>query len=385
MHIRVILGNESQNAPTDRPRAGLGRLQPELHGTGRPRLCRRSGGVADPRARQYIAGGDAPEAPRRDAGSVGNRPDARIVLRQMLEAFSEGLLVCGQLYARLANATYQYASRRLEEFRDPVRTGQDGRYNDTRPTLRMRMDDGFERALDALETRARELSPMAALRRARAALTAKAAEADVRIARIWWPDKEREDKDMDVIAPQPVAPPDQSQAAELDPVRPVPVPEPVVKFRTEAPRRRFEAPTSPAAPTVVAPLPPSDSISLTVQSRDLPDTFDPPEASSPSSDLTDNESEPSSDPDRDDRPWFLRVLSLLSFLRPRETRVPSVFDRSLALDTASDDAASEHARPEEPEGLDALERRERMLNSSTDAPLTEDELEALSRRRPREL
>ena len=130
------------------------------------------GALADVRARQYSSGDDASE--RRTAGSAGDRPDARVVVRQMLEAFAEGLLVCARLAARLALATYRYASERLEDLRDPDRTSQGGPYGDTRPTLRTRMDAGLERALDALESRVRTLSPMPALRRARAAFVAKA-------------------------------------------------------------------------------------------------------------------------------------------------------------------------------------------------------------------
>ena len=311
--------------------------------------------LSPPRARQYTAPGDAPAAPRPTSGSAGNRPDARTVARQMLEAFVEGVRVCARLAAH--------------------------------PNLRMRMYDDLDRALEALETRVRQLNPMRALRRARAALVAKTAEADVRIARIWWPDKEREDKDMDVIASRPAAPPDPTLAAELDPVRPVPVSEPLARYRTEASNRSVEAPTSPSVPIEV-PLTPDDPILSTVQSRDLPETFDPPAASSPSSNLTDSVSEPFSD-GRDDRPWFVRWLSSLSFLRRRETRVPSLFDRSLDLDTTSQ--AAEHTAPEEPQNpenfanLDPRERLQKMLDSGLDTTPTEDEIEALTRRRPREL
>ena len=121
---------------------------------------------------------------------------------------------------------------------------------------------------------------------------------------------------------------------------------------------------------VTALPPPSEPTPLVTQSRDLPDTFDPRAASSPSSDLTDALSEPFADTDRDDRPWFLRWLSALSLLWRRETRVPSLFDR---------------ACNEQPGSMDTLDRLERMLNSSADARPTEDEIEALTRRRPREL
>lgn len=116
--------------------------------------------------------------------------------------------------------------------------------------------------------------------------------------------------------------------------------------------------------------PPSEPTPLVTQRRDLPDMFDPHAAPSPSSDLTNNVSEPFADTDRDDRPWFLRWSSVLSFLWRRETRAPSVFDRS---------------RDEQLEGVNTLDRLERMLSSSADARPTEDEIEALARRRPREL
>ena len=108
--------------------------------------------LATGRTRQYPVGGGVPEAPPRTTGSAESRPDAKIVLWHMLQAFAEGLWVCARLSARLVLAAYRYAGQRFEELRDPDRADQNGRYNDTRPTLRVRIDDGLEQALEALET-----------------------------------------------------------------------------------------------------------------------------------------------------------------------------------------------------------------------------------------
>ncbi len=328
--------------------------------------------LATGRTRQYPVSGGVPEAPPRTTGSAESRPHAKIVLWHMLQAFAEGLWVCARLSARLVLAAYRYAGQRFEELRDPDRADQN-----TRPTLRMRIDDGLEQALEALETRVRALSPMPTLRRVRAAFAAKRAEAYVRIDRIWWPEEEREQEreseDMDVSAPQ-----EPGQVAELDPVRLTSPPEPVARLKTETGNVFDKATVEPLRP-------PSEPRPVTVQSHDVREGSDPPAAAQSSGDLAENVTEPVFAPDRDDRPWFLRWSSLFSFLRRRETRLPSVFDRSLDLDTASDDPVLEDAAPEEPEGLKPLEWLERMLDSNGDTPPTEDEIEALSRRRPREL
>lgn len=270
------------------------------------------------RTPQRMTGCDALEAPRGTSGSAGDRPDTRVVVRHMLEACVEGLQVCARLSARLVLSMFRYAGQRIEDFRDPDRTGQDGPFNDTRPGLRLRMDDRLEAVLSALETRVQAWSPIPALRRVGSSFAARAAESDVRIARIWWPKEEREDEDM----------------------------------------------------TATALPPPTDPTSVAAQNLDRPDEFDPPAASSPSSDLTHSVGEPLTDTDQNDRPWFLRWSSVLSFLWRRETHVPSVLDRS------SD---------EQPEGVTTLDRLERLLSASADARPTEDEIEALTRRRPREL
>ena len=294
---------------------------------------------ADLRTRRNSTTRHQPEASRRVAGSAGNRPDARVVVRQMLEAFAGGLWVCAQLSVRLAVAMYKYASQRLKELRDPDRASQDGPYNDTRPTLRMRMDEGLERVLDALETRARALSPMPALRRGRAALLARAVEADVRIARIWWPDKEREDEGMDVTASHPVASPEPLEAAELRPIHPVSLPKPAVRLGTETRGNIFDTSTVVVESTEAERRPTRDSTPETAQGLGLSETLEPSAASPRTSEVTDDVVAASSESDREDRPWFLRWSSLLSFLHRRETRVPSVFDRSLDLDTGSDDGS----------------------------------------------
>ena len=271
---------------------------------------------ADLRTPQHIAGCDALEAPWWTSGSAGDRPDTIVIVWHMLEAFVEGLQVFARLSARLVLSMFRYAGQRVEDFRDPDRTGQDGPFDDTRPGLRLRMDDRLEAVLNALETRVQACSPIPALRRVGGAFATRTA--DVRIARIWWPEEEREDEDMNVTALPP----------------------------------------------------PSDPTPLVAQNLDRPDGFDPPAASSSSSDQTNSAGEPLTDTDQDDRPWFLRWSSVFSFLWRRETHVPSVLDRS------SD---------EQPEGVTTLDRLERLLSASADARPTEDEIEALARRRPREL
>lgn len=333
--------------------------------------------LPDVRARQYRPSDEAPKPLPRSTYSVRD--------------FAEGLLVCARFSARLAIATYHYAGQRLEDLRDPERARRNGPYDVPRPTLRTSLDAGLERVLDALETRVQALdletrvqalNPMSALRRARTALVEKASVVDLRIARIWWPDKER-DEEMDVIASQPIAPPKPAQTAEVHPVRLTSRPEPVARPSTETRGNIFDAAAVEAVP------PPSEPTAVIVQSPNVSEVPDPPAASSTSSDLTSDRTDDvdhlSFDSDRDDRPWYVRWMSPLFFLRPRKSRVPSLFGQSVDLDTSSSDPVSHDAAPDESEGVNALGRLERMLDSSANTPPTEAEIEALTRRRPRQL
>ena len=156
------------------------------------------------------------------------------------------------------------------------------------------------------------------------------------------------------------------------------------RLGTETPGRRFEAPIAPEVPSLEPPLPPSEPTASADQGRDLPETSDPPDAALDSSDLTEDPGESCSDVEGADQPWFVRWSSRLSSLRRRETQVPTLFDRSLDLDTTAEPAAPALDPPDEAEDVNALQRLERILNSRT-TPLTEDEIEALRRRRPPEI
>ena len=116
---------------------------------------------------------------RERAASTFDRKQAAM---QMLEAFAEGLQVCARLTARFARAGYLYTSQRVREYRDRDEAIQSASDHIVRPSIRERLDEGLERVLDVLETRAVALSPMPAFRRARAAFIARANERVDRIA-----------------------------------------------------------------------------------------------------------------------------------------------------------------------------------------------------------
>lgn len=409
------------------------------------------------RSHHASARADSPGSALGTPAVAGNTSDARLVLGHMLEAFAEGLYVCAGIAARFVSATYRYCGQLLREYmnRDDDRRGHD---DPMRPTLRVRIDEGLERALDVAETRVRALSPMPAVRRARTSLAVEAADrmdritdrgsqfattlsparafdrtkgalrakvakvndrvatliragsrpsgtereevsqptdasADLRIARIWWPEKEREDEDMSIAASragaQAEAPAPVVEPTAVNPTHSALTAETVVEFRVETPRPQLEESSSSAGPSADAeprlsePAPVASVenpylLETVESSTGISSSIDPIDSTDPAEAAI----ESFSDVESDDRPWFLR-WSFFSFLRPRETRAPSLLGQSSEDDVtgvaASDGAVSE---PESDRSI-TLERLEKMLDSSRDNAPTEAELKALSERGPR--
>lgn len=403
---------------------------------------------------------DSPASALGTPDAAGNTSNARLVLVQMLEAFAEGLYVCAGVAARFISATYRYCGQLLREYmnRDDDRRGHGGPMRPTlrvrideglervldvaearvralspipavrraRTAVAVEAADRMERITDRGSRLATTLSPARAFDRTKGALRAKVAKvndsaaalmragsrpsgtereeesqpadasADLRMARIWWPEKEREDEDMSIAASRAEAQAE-APAPVVEPivVNPTLTAETVVEFRVDTPRPELKESSSSAGPSADAPPPLSEPAPVApVETLSLLDTTESSTGISSSIDsigptdpIEPAEAAIESFPDveSDDRPWFLRWSSFFSFLRPRETRAPSLLGQSPEDDVA-DVAASDGAVSEpEPERSIALERLEKMLDSSRDNAPTEAELKALSERGPRYL
>ena len=259
---------------------------------------------------------DSPATGLGNPSVAGHTSNARIVLGHVLEALAEGLSVCAGTAARFVRATYRYGGQLLQDYRSRDHDRHD-HADPMRRTLRVRVDECLERSLDVAETRARALSPMPVVRRARTAFAVAAADrmerivdrgsqlattlsparaldrakgalrakvkdrttavlgggdppigterekvsqptdasVDVKIARIWWPAKESEDEHMSIAASRAEAQAEPpALVVEPTSVHPTLTAEPVVDFRVETPRPELKpSSVGSAGPSADAP------------------------------------------------------------------------------------------------------------------------------------